>query len=438
MTATRSTAFDGRLRLLALAGLLAAVAIRLVLLPTEGYKGDLDQFIVWVRDIAAGPLAQAYRLDLAFPPVMAYLFAGMGAIVSLLGHAIDAADPLVRAVVKTPASLADLGLAGGVAFALRDRPRWAVAAFLALALNPVLIYVSSWWGQFESIYVLAVLVSVLFARAGHLDLAAVALAVGLMTKPQAAFFVVPIVAWLLGAWGWRATARFGVVGLAAVAVLWLPFVPAGGIQAYAHNLEAYGNQTFPIASLRAWNAWWIMQEASGGQFLADTASLFGPISGRLMAFALAGLAELVVFLAVLQNSTKRNLSLGVAASVLVCFSLLTAMHERYAFGALVFLTFGLPERRIRAIWLAFSVVFMANLLSATPASTAIAQVLPEGGPISVVGSLVILGITVATLWALVHPARQPDGDPASAREELREPPAKGRSVPAQVVGKPGT
>src|SRR5438034_1214430 len=296
---TRTTSLDGRLRALTLVGFVAAVGIRLVLLPTEGYRGDLDQFVKWVHDIAAAPLGQAYRLALGF------------------------------------------------------------------------------------------LVSVLLVTRGHVDLAAVVLGVALMTKPQAAFFVVPIAAWLLGATGWRSTFRFGLIALATVAILWLPFVPGGGIQGYVRNLDAYGNQTFSIASLRAWNAWWIMQEASGGQFLADTATLFGPITGRTMAFALAALGELVVFLAVLQSPTRRNLALGVATSVLVCFSLLTAMHERYAFGALVFLTLGFAEPRIRAIWLVFNVVFMANLLAATPASTAIADILPEGGPVSIVGSLAI-------------------------------------------------
>jgi hypothetical protein len=140
-----------------------------------------------------------------------------------------------------------------------------------------------------------------------------------------------------------------------------------------------------------------------------------------------------VFLAVFQAPTRRNLALGVATSVLVCFSLLTAMHERYAFGALVFLTLGFAEPRIRAIWLVFNVVFMANLLAATPASTAIADILPEGGPVSIVGSLAILVLTGASLWVLVHPAARPEEDATSAGQELREPAPEGRSIPAQVM-----
>ena len=118
------------------AGLAAAILIRLILLPTDGFRDDLDQFVGWVRDIGRAPFGQAYRLDLSFPPVMAYLFALMGGILGLAGHAVDAGDPLVRAVVKLPASVADLALALGVAFALRDRLRWAIVAGLAIALHP--------------------------------------------------------------------------------------------------------------------------------------------------------------------------------------------------------------------------------------------------------------------------------------------------------------
>jgi dolichyl-phosphate-mannose-protein mannosyltransferase len=422
---------DARLRLILVAASIAAVLLRLLLLPTEGVRGDLDQFILWVRQIQEAPLGNAFRLDLTFPPVMVYLFAGMGTLLQLLGHTAEAGDTLVRAVVKAPASMADLGLALGAAFALRERPRWAVVAFIALALNPALIYVSAWWGQLESIYVLGLLVSVLLARAGHLDLAAVALGVALMTKPQAALFVVPLVAWVLARGGWRAVFRAGIVTFTTAAVLWLPFVPYDGIGAYTHNLDVYGNQIFPIASLRAWNAWWIMQEASGGQFLADTATLAGPVTGRLAALMLTALAELVVFVAVFQRPTWRNLTLGLAASVLVSFSLLTTMHERYAFGALIFLTPLLPERRLRTIWIAFNVVFAANLLSAVPANSAIAQWLPENGPLSVVGSLAMLTIAATTLWVLVHPSIEEAG--ASARDELANSAPESQPIPAQVM-----
>ena len=56
--------------------------------------------------------------------------------------------------MKAPATLADLGLAALVVFALRDRPRWAALGAVAILLHPAVIDVSAWWGQYESIFVL--------------------------------------------------------------------------------------------------------------------------------------------------------------------------------------------------------------------------------------------------------------------------------------------
>ena len=52
------------------------------------------------------------------------------------------------------------------------------------------------------------------------------------------------------------------------------------------------------------------------------------------------------------------------------------MHERYAYGALVFLLLLIPERRIAWLYLAFGVVFTLNLLSAAPPAPIFTEWLP--------------------------------------------------------------
>ena len=145
----------------------------------------MDIFAAWTHWIATNPLGQAYRTDLAFPPVMVYVFWVLGLVEPAFRTASDAADPTVRLVLKVPALLADAGLALGVAYLGRDRPRWAIVAALGVLLSPVVIYTSAWWGQFESIYVLAGLIAAILAIGGRPHLAAVALGVALMAKPQA-------------------------------------------------------------------------------------------------------------------------------------------------------------------------------------------------------------------------------------------------------------
>ena len=51
--------------------LVAGIVIRVALLPAQGLKGDLDQFVLWVHGIAVNGLGNAYEQNLSFPAVMA-------------------------------------------------------------------------------------------------------------------------------------------------------------------------------------------------------------------------------------------------------------------------------------------------------------------------------------------------------------------------------
>lgn len=274
--------------------------------------------------------------------------------------------------MKLPASLADLGLAALVAFALRDRPRWAVAAAGAVLLVPATWYVSAWWGQCESIFMLSGLGAAIATANGRNGFAAVLIAVSLSTKPQAIPFVLPFAAWFWASGyaagglrgGVRELARTGIVGLAALVVLWLPFIPAGGPLDYLANLSTYQGEIFNVLSLRAWNAWWLLQEtAAGGDFIADDIAIAGPITLRHLGFAITGLLSLVVAAAIIRDPRPRALFVGLAASVLTFFTFLTQMHARYAYAALLFLVLLLPERIGRLSWAWLWLAFRGRLLA---------------------------------------------------------------------------
>ena len=379
-------------------GLIAAAVVRLILLPTPGLTGDLDQFVLWVHGIATQPLGRAYDQNLSFPPVMVYVWGVLAMVEPGFRSAMDSADPGIRAIMKTPASLADFGLAAGVAYALRARPAWAIVAALGIALHPAVIDVSAWWGQYESIYVLAGLVAFLLAVADRPLLASIALTVALMTKPQALPFVVPFGAWFLGRYGLRRSLAFAAVGVGTIVVLWLPFIPAGGPGAYLRNLSQYQRDIFAVLSLRAWNPWWLVQEAYGKQeFISDSAAIAGPLTLRIVGYILALLGELVVFASVLRRPTETNLALGLAAATLVAFVGLTSMHERYSYAALVFLALAFPDRRAIVLWLVFGIAFALNLLAAIPPTPEIGAALPVFGPLGITGSLVITAIAVGVV-----------------------------------------
>ncbi len=383
-------------------GLLIACLLRAALLPTDGLRGDIDQFVLWVHGLATRPFGNAYDQNLTFGPIMVYVWGLLAAIEPAFRTVTDAADPTIRAIMKLPASLADIALGCLVAWELRRRPRWAVAAGLGILLHPAVIDVSAWWGQYESIYVLFGVIAFMLAVRGHSLPAAALLAVAVMTKPQALPFMVPFAAWFLARDGVRGAVLAGIVGAAVVALLWAPFVAAGGPAGYARNLGEYQGEIFAVLSIRAWNVWWLVQEfGAGGNFVFDQVAVLGPLTLRHFGYLIAGILEVVVFLGVRRSPAPRTLAIGLVASVLVAFMFLTTMHERYAYGALVFLALLIPERRFLVTWIVLGVAFTLNLLAAVPPSAQIGELLPVAGPLGIVGSLILLAVTIAVLQALL-------------------------------------
>ena len=146
-------------------------------------------------------------------------------------------------------------------------------------------------------------------------------------------------------------------------------------------------------------------------FAGDQVAVLGPITLRHIGFVITGLLSLVVAVLILRDPRPRTLILGLAASTLIWFGFLTQMHERYAYGALIFLLLLIPERRIAWLYLAFSVVFTLDLLSAAPPGADLQGWLPFGGVVSIVGSLVMIAITFLALTWMTSRGRGRAGDP---------------------------
>ena len=205
-----------------------------------GLQGDLDQFVVWVHHIATHGLGSLYGdIDagrVSFGPVMAYVWAVLAAIQPAFATVTDSSDPAIRSLMKLPASLADSGSRRSSPTRCGSGRAGRSIGSRRVLLHPAVIDVSAWWGQYESIYVLIGLGGARVRaqrpeRAGRGAL----LAVSLMTKPQALPFLVPFAAWFWATGGIREVARAAVIGLGVIAVLWLPFLAAGGPIGYLDN-----------------------------------------------------------------------------------------------------------------------------------------------------------------------------------------------------------
>jgi hypothetical protein len=386
------------------------VLLRVVLMPAQGLKGDIDQFVLWVHGIAVNGLGNAYDQNLSFPAVMAWIWGLLAAIEPAFRTITDSSDPAIRVLMKVPAVLADIGLALLIAYALRARPTWAVIGAAVVMFHPAIIDVSAWWGQYESIYLVSALAAVVLALNGRNGLAAVALAFCVMTKPQALPFVLPFAAWFWAHGGLREIARVTAIGLAVAVAIWLPFIPAGGPLNYLRSLANYQNEIFPYLSLHAWNMWWLLQIAKVGGFASDQIAVLGPITLRHVGFVLTGVVSLLVALVIARDPRPRTFILGLTASTLIWFGLLTQMHERYAYGALIFLLLLIPERRIQWLCLALGVVYTLNLWSAVPPTPIFRVWLPFPGIQSMLGSVAMIAMTgLVIIWMTDRSGAARDG-----------------------------
>jgi Gpi18-like mannosyltransferase len=403
--------------------------VRRNLWPADGLRGDLDQFVGWVHHIAVHGLGSLYSGTdagpVTFGPVMAYIWAILAAVQPGFATATDASDELIRSLMKVPASLADFGLALIAVYALRRHLKWAALAAVAILFHPAVLDVSAWWGQYESIFVLSALAALVLAINGHNGPAAALVAVSLMTKPQAVPFLIPFAAWFWvtgtrragadghaggASGGIRELIRTGLIGLVTSVVLWLPFILDGGPANYLSNLATYQNEIFNVISLRAWNVWWLVQELlAGGSFVADDVPFLGPVTLRHLGYLVTGALSLVIAWAIIRDPRPRTLILGLTASVLVFFTFMTQMHERYAYAALIFLVLLLPDLRIRWLWVGFGVAFTLNLLAAVPPTPEIEQLLPVSGVLGIAGSVALIVITVITLAMLRRSSVRSEG-----------------------------
>ena len=90
---------------------------------------------------------------------------------------------------------------------------------------------------------------------------------------------------------------------------------------------------------------------------------------------------------VVRDPRPRTLVLGLTASVLVFFTFMTQMHERYAYAAVIFLVLLLPDGRPRWLWPAFGAAFTLICWPRRAADAGDRRTLPVGGPLGIAGAI---------------------------------------------------
>jgi Gpi18-like mannosyltransferase len=388
---------------LLLVGLLVAIAVRAILIPTNGGWTDIDDYAGWVHRLATDmPFGAAYQLHISYLPVLVAVFGALAHVVPGFATATDASDLFIRVALKLPPLIADGASAAGVYLLAGGRRPGRVAASLAILVIPSTWYLSSWWGQYDAIYVAAAIWVVVLAVRDRRVAAGVLLGLALMTKPQALPLAVPFAVWMLARW--RIRRGVGVVAISCfvAAGTWMPFVPWGGISDYLQGVGSMQSNQFAVLSFSAWNPWWLIQGGVEGVGLSDSTAILGPLTPRVIGLILTLFAVAVVALAMIRRPTKYRLLLGLTGATLVSFCLMTTMHERYAYASLVFLAPLLARPAVRVVWAILAATITINIVAAMPPNQRSGSVIPLYGGVGVAGSAAMIVATIMVLALLVR------------------------------------
>ena len=347
--------------------------LRLLFIQNQGFTSDIQTFEAWALSLAEHGLGNFYSSGqfADYPPGYFYILGFFGWLWEVFFKASDAGHyTMLRAMVKMPAILADLGVgvliyAIGRRFAPIGISLGAAALYL---LNPAVIYNSAAWGQVDSISAgLALLAVYLLLRSdddGPNTLVSwwivgawLAFGYSILIKPQALPIALLLV---LFAFVKRERMKMRVVstviGIAAATILAVelvePFHFSNPIDALGWLFDRFkfGSGVYKYTSVNAFNLWSIRGEMWKPD--SDPVMFFGQFSlgpYLLWGWILVGAAILLAAWRYLQDGTNRALLEGCAIASIAFFMLATRMHERYLFYGLLFTIACAPLAR-RYLW----------------------------------------------------------------------------------------
>ncbi len=393
----------------------AGLVLRLLFVLSTGFHNDVSAFESWTLTLRDNPPWAFYAKSgfADYPPGYFVVLWVIGKVYALFpGLGAENADGWVvlRVLVKVPAIAMDLVNAYVVYRIVRrfaaDKIALTAAAFVAL--NPAAIYVSSYWGQVDSVsWGLALIAFWLVLRSGdepartasRMTWAWLALGFSVLIKPQGATLGLLLLAYPFAASDAATRARrlvgtaYGVAAACALALaVGLLFHPARDVVAWLFSRYEFGSNVYPYTSVNAFNLYALrlpFWKPDG-----DPISIFGLPAGS---YAIWGVALVLAATALivgryLQRRDDRALLEGAMLVALAFFVLATRMHERYIYGAFLF---AMPLIAFGFTGLLSSIVLTVTLWLNLAYSLAYQTVMESK----------IAGVDTTNLWPLIsHPA----------------------------------
>lgn len=308
----------------------SALILRFMIGYTTVHYFDLSFYVDWSNG-AAEDIFGAYNhiTNLDYPPL--FLFP-----LYLTGKLMDSAqisgfDGYAMLALKGWQMLFDIAVIPLLYVALRRQgDLFALACAALWAVNPTVIYNSSYWGQTDCIMIFLLVLAFHLLTTGRPVWAGFVITLACLMKFQSLYFVPVFALALLTTYPLRKVLRSAAAGLLTAGAVFFPFCLRSG---WKLPLEVYfgGFKQYPGASLNAFN----LYTAQGMNFFSSYCDLFGPVSAETFSmFMIVLLAAATVFFWF--TASERSVWLSAFLFMQTIFLFTTRMHERYQIPALVF------------------------------------------------------------------------------------------------------
>ena len=330
--------------------LFAALIVRLLLFPTQGYENDTNTFISWFGTAAENGIRPFYSVVswCDYPPFNVYIFWAFGSLANSVSTTISAAY-----IVKLAPTIFDIATSILIYLFLRKQlsVKQSLIATAFYAFNPAIIFNVAVWGQFDAIYTFFLLLSLIFALKRKPEMSAVVFAVALLTKPQG-IALLPLIALLIFKNdGLKRLFTSIIAFIATIFIVILPFEWSNPVT-FLSNIYFGAYSGYQYTSINAFNLWGMF-----GLWIPD-GNLF--IIGWVLFGAFATFAMYVLYKRYHISGDK----LAIFAAFLLLFTffmLPTRIHERYLFPAIVMLTLLLPFiKKVRLLYVALTATLFVN------------------------------------------------------------------------------
>ncbi|MBI3485984.1 glycosyltransferase family 39 protein, partial [Candidatus Daviesbacteria bacterium] len=295
------------------------------------------------------------------PPGFLYIFWVIGLIKKNLFPNLEINSLNYDLLLKLPTNLADI-FSGLIIYSIvkeKLNSRWAILGFVLFVFNPTIFFNSSIFGQFDGFASLFSLLSIyLFVKYKNPEISILSFAISWAIKPQA-IAIVPILLILIiiNSKPLRYLTTL-LTFIISTLVIYLPFFPNNPISGFFRINQAMTN-IFSCTTCFAFNFW----------------GLFGNWQNDLIAFLnlkliLWGIILFSVTLGLilikkpfLIKFKSPFIYLTTAISVLVFFTFLTRMHERYLFGFFPFFLIGALLLRSRLLLILYAIFSGLSVLN---------------------------------------------------------------------------